>query len=41
VPTACILSSDAAQLDHLAGAWGAGSRSALVEAALRLYLRLV
>jgi len=41
VPLAGILSSDATQLDHLAEAWGAGSRSALVEAALRLYLRLV
>jgi len=41
VPPAGILTSDATQLDHLAAAWGAGSRSALVEAALRLYLRLV
>jgi hypothetical protein len=41
VPLAGILASDATQLDHLAEAWGAGSRSALVEAALRLYLRLV
>jgi len=41
VPLTGILASDATQLDHLAAAWGAGSRSALVEAALRLYLRLV
>jgi hypothetical protein len=40
VPLAGILASDAAQLDRLAVEWGAGSRSALAEQALRLYLEV-
>lgn len=40
VPLAGVINSDAAILDQLAGDWGAGSRSALVEQALRLYLRV-
>lgn len=38
VPLAGIVASDVAQLDLLAQQWGAGSRSALVEEALRMYL---
>jgi hypothetical protein len=38
VPLAGVLRSDVEQLDALVGHWGAGSRSALVEAALRRYL---
>lgn len=38
VPLAGIIASDAEQLDQLSVTWGAGSRSALVEEALRLYL---
>ncbi|OLT35031.1 hypothetical protein BJF84_15935 [Rhodococcus sp. CUA-806] len=40
VPLAGVINSDAAVLDQLAIDWGAGSRSALVEQALRLYLRV-
>ncbi|WP_081608673.1 hypothetical protein [Rhodococcus ruber] len=40
VPLAGVISSDAKVLDQLAEQWGAGSRSALVEQALRLYLSL-
>jgi len=40
VPLAGVLGSDVEQLDALAREWGAGSRSALVEAALRRYLTL-
>ena len=40
VPLAGVINTDAAVLDHLASDWGAGSRSALVEQALRLYLRV-
>lgn len=40
VPLAGVINSDAALLDQLASDWGAGSRSALVEQALRLYLRV-
>ncbi|WP_407727556.1 hypothetical protein ACJEDT_26050 (plasmid) [Rhodococcoides fascians] len=40
VPLAGVINSDAAVLDQLASDWGAGSRSALVEQALRLYLRV-
>lgn len=40
VPLAGIVASDVAQLDLLAQQWGAGSRSALVEEALRMYLRV-
>lgn len=40
VPLAGVLGSDVEQLDAVAREWGAGSRSALVEAALRRYLRL-
>lgn len=40
VPLAGILASDAAQIDRLAVEWGAGSRSALAEQALRLYLEV-
>ncbi|MFC8181685.1 ribbon-helix-helix protein, CopG family [Rhodococcus sp. NPDC057297] len=39
VPLAGVINSDAAILDQLAADWGAGSRSALVEQALRLYLQ--
>ncbi|OZD03400.1 hypothetical protein CH275_16635 [Rhodococcus sp. 06-235-1A] len=38
VPLAGVINTDAAVLDQLASDWGAGSRSALVEQALRLYL---
>ena len=38
VPLAGIIASDTATLDALAEEWSAGSRSALVEHALRLYL---
>jgi hypothetical protein len=38
VPLAGIIASDTATLDALAEEWSAGSRSALVEQALRLYL---
>ncbi len=38
VPLAGIIASDVGQLDQLVTDWGAGSRSALVEAALRMYL---
>lgn len=38
VPLAGVINTDAAVLDQLATDWGAGSRSALVEQALRLYL---
>ena len=38
VPLAGIIVSDVGQLDQLVTDWGAGSRSALVEAALRMYL---
>jgi len=38
VPLAGIIASDIRQLDQLAADWGAGSRSALVEVALRMYL---
>jgi hypothetical protein len=38
VPLAGVVARDVDQLDKLATDWGAGSRSALVEAALRLYL---
>ncbi|NGP07971.1 hypothetical protein G6038_21295 [Rhodococcus sp. 14C212] len=40
VPLAGVIASDAKVLDRLAEEWGAGSRSALVEQALRLYLSL-
>lgn len=40
VPLAGVIDSDVAVLDQLASDWGAGSRSALVEQALRLYLRV-
>lgn len=40
VPLAGVINTDAAVLDQLASDWGAGSRSALVEQALRLYLRV-
>ncbi|MDR6912943.1 hypothetical protein J2W54_004956 [Rhodococcus fascians] len=40
VPLAGVINADAAVLDQLASDWGAGSRSALVEQALRLYLRV-
>ena len=40
VPLAGVLGSDVEQLDAIASEWGAGSRSALVEAALRRYLNL-
>lgn len=40
VPLAGVINSDAVVLDQLASDWGAGSRSALVEQALRLYLRI-
>ncbi|HEY0399707.1 MAG TPA: hypothetical protein VGF00_15030 [Acidimicrobiia bacterium] len=38
VPLAGVVARDVDQLDKLATDWGAGSRSALVETALRLYL---
>ena len=38
VPLAGIIVSDVGQLDQLVVDWGAGSRSALVEVALRMYL---
>jgi hypothetical protein len=38
VPLAGIIASDVGQLDQLVVDWGAGSRSALIEAALRMYL---
>jgi len=38
VPLAGIIASDVGQLDQLVTDWGAGSRSALVESALRMYL---
>lgn len=38
VPLAGIIASDIRLLDQLATDWGAGSRSALVEVALRMYL---
>lgn len=38
VPLAGVIASDADLMDELARQWGAGSRSALVEKALRLYL---
>ncbi|MDJ0362488.1 hypothetical protein [Rhodococcus sp. H29-C3] len=40
VPLGGVINSDVAVLDQLATDWGAGSRSALVEQALRLYLRV-
>ncbi|MBY6413927.1 hypothetical protein HQ346_19720 [Rhodococcus sp. BP-252] len=40
IPLAGVINSDTAVLDQLAIDWGAGSRSALVEQALRLYLRV-
>jgi hypothetical protein len=40
VPLAGIIASDIHQLDELVDTWGAGSRSALVEAALRMYLTI-
>lgn len=40
VPLAGVISSDTDLLDNLAAQWGAGSRSALVEQALRLYLKV-
>jgi hypothetical protein len=40
VPLAGVIASDTDLLDDLAAQWGAGSRSALVEAALRLYLKV-
>lgn len=40
VPLAGVINTDAAVLDQLVSDWGAGSRSALVEQALRLYLRV-
>jgi hypothetical protein len=40
VPLAGVINTDAALLDQLANDWGAGSRSALVEEALRLYLEV-
>ena len=40
VALAGIIASDAEQLDRLAEEWGAGSRSALTEQALRLYLKV-
>ena len=40
VALAGIIASDAEQLDQLAVEWGAGSRSALTEHALRLYLKV-
>lgn len=40
VPLAGVIPSDAEALDRLAEEWGAGSRSALIEQALRLYLGL-
>lgn len=40
VPLAGVLGSDVEQLDALTHEWGAGSRSALVEQALRRYLLL-
>ncbi|OZF26215.1 hypothetical protein [Rhodococcus sp. 14-2483-1-2] len=40
VPLAGVIDTDAAVLDQLATDWGAGSRSALVEQALRLYLEV-
>lgn len=40
VPLAGIIASDVAKLDELATTWGAGSRSALVEAALSIYLHI-
>jgi hypothetical protein len=40
VPLAGVINTDAAVLDQLASDWGAGSRSALVEEALRLYLEV-
>jgi hypothetical protein len=40
VPLAGIIASDAEQLDQLAMQWGAGSRSALAEQALKMYLQL-
>ena len=40
VPLAGVISSDTDLLDELATQWGAGSRSALVEQALRLYLKV-
>ena len=40
VPLAGVLGSDVEQLDALTREWGAGSRSALVEQALRRYLAL-
>lgn len=40
IPLAGVINSDTALLDQLAIDWGAGSRSALVEQALRLYLRM-
>ena len=40
VPLAGVINSDTQLLDDLADRWGAGSRSALVEQALRLYLKV-
>jgi hypothetical protein len=40
VPLAGVITSDIHQLDELVATWGAGSRSALVEAALRMYLTI-
>lgn len=40
VPLAGVINADAVVLDQLASDWGAGSRSALVEQALRLYLQV-
>ena len=40
VPLAGVIHEDAAVLDQLALEWGAGSRSALVERALQLYLNV-
>ncbi|MBB3040035.1 hypothetical protein [Hoyosella altamirensis] len=40
IPLAGIIPEDIRQLDTLATEWGAGSRSALVEEALRRYLKI-
>ncbi|WP_237707995.1 ribbon-helix-helix domain-containing protein [Hoyosella subflava] len=40
IPLAGIIPEDIRQLDALASEWGAGSRSALVEEALRRYLKV-
>ncbi|MCW4354132.1 ribbon-helix-helix domain-containing protein [Hoyosella sp. YIM 151337] len=40
IPLAGIIPEDLRQLDTLAAEWGAGSRSALVEEALRRYLKI-